>query len=395
MNKCRLLLFGATEYVYENMQHSVNFSLAELIGFVDNDRNKQGIMFHEKPIYSPKSLSEVGFDYVCVGAWASYAEVKEQLVECEVAENKIMPLLHENIHEFMHEKVEGITEDIIGRIYRHPQKVAASLKKLNVTYAAYLAAKPLEDDRDGWYQGERLIAHACGGYINCYRHPYSNSKEALMFSLQNGFRLIECDLWAESEEFYLAHHVKALWEAEGQYTLLCLKEALEWLQKYPDVCLIVDVKWAEDDPYLERAESDEAYFRIARKVKTIIFEVAGNLDTAKQLQSRVVMEVYNVATMECAVHEGFQCVYTQYRNKGAAHFMQIALDCIRHGVHVVAVWTNLVKERKKELEFFADKNVKLICYSTDDLDEYSMLLQSGVQSVFTNYMVRGKNAKKD
>lgn len=385
MKQYSVLVFGATEFIYGAMQENLDFFKVNIVGYIDNDSQKQRMLFHNRPVYARSELSGVEYDYILIGAWASYENIKRQLLENQVDEAKVMPLFTERIHEFMHGSVE-VQEDGIDRLYRYPDKVKESLRKLNNAYESYREAEPLHDRENAWYLKSTLISHACGGYVNGCKCMYSNSKEALEYSLRAGFELIECDLWTMSEEYYLAHHAAALWEAEGAYTLITLEEALRKVRKYPNVNLLIDVKWAEDDWYLEKDENIKEYERIVAKIEDIIRAVAGDSDGAARLKNQVIMEVYNPETMEYARRRDFCCAYTQYRNKDGQNFMQVAADCIAWGVPAVAVYTSMAKDKAKELQLLKDKNLKIFCYSTDDLEEYSRLLALGADGVFTNFM---------
>lgn len=387
MKKSNLLIFGANEFIYGVAQDNLDFFKINLIGFVDNDINKHNLLFCHKQIYSVSAIQTLCYDYILVGAWASYRDVKTQLLDSGIAEKKIMPLLSESIYELMHEAIADIQMDTIGLIYKYPRRISVALEKLNKNYNEYKESVALENECEAWYLKSKLIAHACGGYVKGCKCLYSNSKEALEFSLAAGFKIVECDLWAINEDFYLAHHASALWEADGMYTLLRLEEALKMIKCHPEVNLLIDVKWAEDDWYLVKEESIQSYMEIVDYVDKLIIKVSVDKKEAERLKKQLVMEVYNGKTMAYARQKKYNCVYTLYRNKEARDFMQVASECVRYEVHSVAMYVSLAIEKRKDLKLLKAKNLKIFCYSTDDLDEYSLLLSSGVDGVFTNWML--------
>ncbi|MDD5747424.1 MAG: glycerophosphodiester phosphodiesterase family protein, partial [Candidatus Omnitrophica bacterium] len=105
----------------------------------------------------------------------------------------------------------------------------------------------------------RLIAHA-GGQIQS--RVYTNSRQALTRSYQNGFRFIEIDLdWTSDQELVLIHDwdktlqkycnrkpgACSLAEFRGltlEYglTQLTLDDLAQWMRKFPDVYIVTDIK---------------------------------------------------------------------------------------------------------------------------------------------------------
>ena len=385
--KKNILIFGAMEWIYDCACEKLNFFEVNINGFVDNNVHKQKLLFHQRPVYSISQLKNVEYDFILVGAWASYEIIKKQLIESGVEEGKIMPLLDERIYEKLHKGIETNLNDIIDSIYNNPEIIKKAVEKLNQLYEVYKETDALVDEEDAWYMKSSLIAHACGGYINGHRQMYTNSKEALECSLATGFKLIECDCMRKYNTLYLAHEQRDFF---GNYTILSLEEALNMLRNYPDVNLLIDIKWAEDDHDLLQAESIEEYESIIDDIEEVINKVATDEKEAEQLRKQLVIEVYNVPTMAYAREKNFQCIHTQYRYTNMYSFMEIANNCKEYGVHAIALSVESALAKIKDLKIFKDKNIKIFCFSTDDMDEYSTLLSAGVSGVFSNYLIEGK-----
>lgn len=385
--KKNILIFGAMEWIYECACEKLNFFEVNMNGFVDNNVNKQKLLFYKKPVYSISQLKKVEYDYILIGAWASYEIIKMQLIESGVDEGKIMPLLDEIIYEKLHKGIEANLNEIIDSIYNNPEIIKKAVEKLNQLYEIYKETDTLVDEENAWYLKSSLIAHACGGYINGYKYMYTNSKEAMECSLATGFKLIECDCMRKSNALYLAHRQSDFF---GDYTILSLEKALNMLKNYPDVNLLIDIKWAEDDLYLFKEESIEEYKSIIDDIEELIVKVATDEKEKEQIRKQLVIEVYNLPTIAYVREKDFQCIHTQYRNSNGNSFMEIANNCKKYGVHAVALPIGTALAKIKDLKIFRDKNIKIFCFSTDDIDEYSNLLSAGVSGVFSNYLIEGK-----
>lgn len=385
--KKNILIFGAMEWIYDCACEKLNFFEVNIKGFIDNNVYKQKLLFRNKPVYSISQLKDVEYDYILVGAWASYEIIKRQLIEGGVEEGKIMPLLDEIIYEKLHKGIETNLNDIIDSIYNNPQIIKKAVEKLNQLYEIYKETDALVDEENAWYLKSSLIAHACGGYVNGHKQMYTNSKEALECSLTRGFRLIECDCMRKSNTLYLAH---AQSDFFGDYTILSLEEALSMLKNYPDVNLLIDIKWAEEDHDLLRMESIKEYENIIDDIEELIIKVSKDEKKAEQLRKQLVIEVYNVPTIVYVREKNFQCIYTQYRNSDGNSFMEVANNCKKYGVHVVALPVESALLKIKDLNIITNKNIKIFCFSTDDMNEYSTLLSAGVSGVFSNYLIEGK-----
>ena len=385
--KKKILVFGAMDWIYDCACEKLNFFEVNIKGFIDNNVYKQKLLFHNKPVYSISQLKDVEYDYILVGAWASYEIIRKQLMESGIEEEKIMPLLDEIIYEKLHKGIETNLNDAIDSIYNNPEMIKKAVEKLNRLYEEYIELGSLIDEENAWYLKSSLIAHACGGYINGHKQMYTNSKEALESSLVTGFKLIECDCMRRSNNLYLAHLKKDFF---GDYTILSLEEALDMLKNYPDVNLLIDIKWAEDDVFIFKEESIEVYKSIIGEIEELIIKVSTDKKEEEQLKKQLVIEVYNVPTMAYVREKDFQCIHTQYRNVNGNSFMEIANNCIKYEVHAVAVPAGAALAKIKDLKIFTNKNIKIFCFSTDDMGEYCTLLSAGVSGVFSNYLIEGK-----
>lgn len=72
---------------------SVSIALNEntkLLGYIDNDKTKQGKKYLGKQVFSPEVLNVQNFDFVIIGAYFKYAEISRQIEKMGIGVDKII-----------------------------------------------------------------------------------------------------------------------------------------------------------------------------------------------------------------------------------------------------------------------------------------------------------------
>lgn len=82
----KLLVFG-TGSIYRRYKHLLSNS--EIVAYLDNDKSKWGRKIDNVEIMPPYSVLDLQYDYVVIMS-VSYCEMRKQLLELGVAENKIL-----------------------------------------------------------------------------------------------------------------------------------------------------------------------------------------------------------------------------------------------------------------------------------------------------------------
>lgn len=96
----KILMFGASNYflkyvIHEVKEYKKNYKF-EIIGFIDNDPNKIGKLFCNKPIISINEIEVYKYDYIYISS-SYFEEIKKQLIEIGLGD-KLFPKSDLEIH---------------------------------------------------------------------------------------------------------------------------------------------------------------------------------------------------------------------------------------------------------------------------------------------------------
>ena len=126
----------------------------------------------------------------------------------------------------MNSKMERLAKSVVG-VYKDIFKYI---------YIPPIGYKSLLDNEGAWYMSSKIIPHAMGGIDGCV---YTNSKEALEETLNNGFNIVEADVNLTLDGIpVLSHAICAMkidefiaHKIDGKYTPLSLKGLACYMQK--------------------------------------------------------------------------------------------------------------------------------------------------------------------
>ena len=251
MSKIKIAVFGISEPILRVIRNEIDPRKAEVIVFVDNDKVKQGTCFMNIPVVSLEQIDKTEVDYFLVAALSAYEKVKQQLIEFGVSKKKIQVFVTNQLCEYCLGSLEDIDVDFIRKVYFEPKKRIQQVRKYQKIYEEYSQNEKFEKCPEDWFYKSNLISHACGGIVNGRHLMYSNSKEAFQYSMEQGFKIIECDMIVLPDgELILAHDYWRFYEAkEENYSMMTAKELLLLLKEYPDVNCLIDVKWENHNEY--------------------------------------------------------------------------------------------------------------------------------------------------
>lgn len=369
----KVAIWGVTEAIWGCVREEINPFNTEIVTFIDSDKYKHHMVFHNIPIVSLDEFDKDNIDYVLITAYSGMQSILESLIKFGVSKEKIAPCISPGLLSYDVGDISDTAWEASLKLYVEPEKMGELVRRYVDQYEKYSKMKPFNNDKVYWNTGKHLISHACGGYVNGIPHMYTNSKEALQYTLSNGFELMECDVGRLPDgEWVLVHRWGELFDAwEYNYTTLSLDVLLLALSKEKITCLI-DVKWDQTQDYLDFVQH---------------FDDMLSEGFTEELKERIVLEAYDEETIKAAVDAGFQVFFTQYRNPEQDNYMNTALLCEKYGVKVIGfgvqyILTNL----KKNIGIFIEKGIDIYGFSTDRPEEYSELRRSGVYGIFTNKM---------
>lgn len=378
--KIKLAIWGINDGIWSVIKSEIDPRLTDICFFIDNNSAMQKRGIAGKSVYAydtnSRQLLET-VDYVLIAAYSGYSQIKELLLKSGYPKNKIQLFVTPQINQYLLGNLDDLNDDVIPKIYFRPYTMQRALKNYRELYEKYSKVHVFTENTGRWYEKGPLIAHACGGYVEGRQIMYSNSKEALEASLSGQIKLIECDvLGMEQGEVVLAHAYTDFYNSiENEFTMLNISQALTEVKKYPNVNLLIDVKWDDEDEY--------AYY--VKKIAEAISEIATGIE-AENLRKQIVMEVYNEKTIQCAKEFGFDMFFTQYRNRDCEQHMENVLLCEKYDVGAVGFDIEYIRDKKRVISVFKEKGIKVFVFSTDSIEEYIQLKQMGVEGIFTNYL---------
>lgn len=378
MNKIKIAVWGISDGILRYIKKEIDPRKTEISMIIDNDKEKQKASFMNISVIAPNQIVKNSVDFFLVAALSAYEEIKNQLIRYGVSEERIQPFVTENLCEYCIGPIDNINVDFIYATYFQPTLIEQLVKKYIKIYGKYTSVPVNTDTLDTWLNKSSLISHACGGFVNGKKVMYSNSKEAFQYSMNNKFKLIECDMLLTAEqELLLAHDFGCFYEAEQEnYTMLSANELLNMLKEYSDVNCMVDIKWNDYDEFS----------RCICKLDQLIEVNTDNEEERRILKKQIVLEVYDEETIILAKEKQFDMIFTQYRNPEIKCSMGIVNICHQYDIRAIAMPLSPHVYKKKFMKIITDKNIKIFVFSTNSIRDYQRLRKIGINGILTDYL---------
>lgn len=231
--------------------------------------------------------------------------------------------------------------------------------------------------KEQWYDIDRLIVHALGEIDGI---TYTNSKEAMENSYNNGRRLLECDLIMTSDNQVVACHE---WEEVptytefistkimGKYTAIGGLDLILFMKDHPDVYVITDTK--EADPEI-LGEPFEALVDLAYE------------NDCEEVLERFIVQIYHGYMYEMInnIYPFENYVFTLYQEgfRGSKEKMEeYASFCACHNVDVITL--NAQYYNDDLLDICNRYNLQVFVHTVNDEKEIKAFLEKGV-GVYTD-----------
>lgn len=233
----------------------------------------------------------------------------------------------------------------------------------------------------------KYMAHAGGGYEG---NIYNNTKEAIINSIENGFKFIEVDMTLTSDDKLVCFHgwdqstYKATgivyngiptydefmeWKIQGKYSTIDVNAVIDIMKEHPDLLVEIDLK------KFGRARTKRAV--------TQLVESAGY---DEQILDRILMQ-FTSETAYFAIKEIYDFKYYQYftyKSRIADELEDVIKFCKDNKIVSIAVnYTVLTDEMITKIK---SNGLYLLAFTIDDSSVAQEFIEKGVNTICTNFL---------
>ena len=244
----------------------------------------------------------------------------------------------------------------------------------------YTYIKPMEKPtKPTWYTENKVVAHATGGIDGL---DYTNSKEALLNTIENGIKVIEIDfnyttdgnlvcyhyynnITPEARELSLEEFLNV--KIQGKYTPMIFQDVVQIMKDNPDIYISVDTKHI--------------------KLEEIVQEIVNNCKD-KSVLNRFIIQCYfpgdktKISKIYNFPKENY--LYTPYKYiEDPYKVLQI---CYNENINVVTVKNGIWSQ--EILELFKNKNIYVYVYSVNRPDKVQEAFENGVHGIYTDFLLK-------
>lgn len=275
--------------------------------------------------------------------------------------------------------------------------LSLGIAELNLNVRTYLV-RQFRLSKEQWYDVDRIVTHALGTVDGV---SYTNSKEALEKSYQNGMRYLECDFSMTADNQIVACHDWGYWnrhrqdagnsgkeeyvptlevfmntQVQGNYTSLSGEDIILFMKAHPDVYIITDTKYTGRDT---SEESAEAPFKA-------LVELAIEND-CQEVLDRFVIQIYHAYMYKDIVENIYpfsNCIFTLYQEgyQGDEDAMEeYAEFCMLHNIDVITM--NAEYYCDALLDIANRYDLQIFVHTVNDKDEIQTFLEKGI-GVYTD-----------
>lgn len=242
-----------------------------------------------------------------------------------------------------------------------------------------------------WTKNNRLIAHAGGGVE---RVTYTNSKEALEAAVRNGYQIVEVDFfetedgkivlgheWGniltdkkqmENPEKILTYNEYMEHRIDFRFTTMDVDGLIEFMRKNPDIYIVTDVKFEEDEKET-----------LLSKVYSVIYKAA---EEKTEILDRFIVQIYDEESCEIisSIYDFPEKIYTLY-HYDAYNYQAAALLCLKYNIPVITTpESNLEPEM---IEMLHSKGIKVYVHTKNSLIEVANWFDRGGDGVYTDWVI--------
>ncbi len=234
----------------------------------------------------------------------------------------------------------------------------------------------------------KYMAHALGGYKG---HKYLNNEDALKYSLSNGHKFFEVDLFLTSDQKLVPSHgwdekharkcgMTYSPEFENMTKELFLRQKLfgmdtmdmstlyKYMKDYPDIYLELDI----------HATTDEQ----TSQVTELVLEEFHNDET---ILDRLLVQAHpsRYEAIDRVHHFKYYQTFLQ-KNPSEKLFNEVLEYAVEHNIGSIAL--NVKDADQDNINRIKSKGLSILVYTLDDYAKADKLLKMGVSTICTNTM---------
>lgn len=246
--------------------------------------------------------------------------------------------------------------------------------------------------RTQWYDTDKIVVHALGQIDGI---TYTNSKEALENSYQNGVKYLECDFSITVDHQLVACHDWDYWyswehdtentdekyipdleefmatKVKSRFTPLSGEELMLFMKQHPDIYIITDTKDANPETL---AEPFRALVELARE------------NDCEDVLDRFIVQIYNMDMHEIVqqVYPFPNYIFTLYQLGFVGDvdkLEEFAEFCMLHDIDVITMWDYLYNDEFSEIQ--NRYGLQIFVHTVNDENEFKTFINKGV-GVYTD-----------
>jgi len=244
--------------------------------------------------------------------------------------------------------------------------------------------KKIRDEKNAWYTKNKLRAHACGGIDGV---AYTNSWEALNQSYQKGIKVIELDMTVTSDARVVISHnfmpeISGKFDTEtptfdefmnysiaGKYTPMSLQMLLEFMEKHPDVYIVVD-------------HPAKGFNRLV-EIITYMLKVIDSKKINNRVLKQFIIQVFTVREYDwlnsLGEFKNIEFYFSARRDiEGTIEFIS------NNNVHTVSI--NKVRLNKEIVSKFSRIGVRVFSPSINSIEEVKSAFEMGLWGVTSDFL---------
>ena len=174
----KILIFGTGSGAVKTLK-AIDESV-DVIGFIDNNKHKQGLLFENKRIYAPQEIANIEYDKIVICSVA-FSQIKEQLIASGIKECKIASRMYFHEKRFLerYDTEEYKNDAEIQEVIQNVKK--DGLKVFNYPFADKYKDMPIkvfwDEDKKLFY----VIYHDKKMYMSKKKTSEEQVKEYLRF----------------------------------------------------------------------------------------------------------------------------------------------------------------------------------------------------------------------